>query len=190
MKTPVLESLFNKVVGLKACNFIKGRLQHRCFPVNNAKFLRTHFFTKHLQWLLLYLVWANIAPAYFLCNVVSALFGQHWQKQPFADVLKNNCFEKCLRFHFKTSVVEFLFNTVAGLKAHNFIKKKLRHRCFPLNTAKFLRTTFFTEHLWWLFLHCTGYCFVQSWPKQTKTKFCRLLFFKIIAVCFGPTLHK
>ena len=133
MKTPVLESLFNKVVGLKACNFIKGRLQHRCFPVNNAKFLRTHFFTKHLQWLLLYLVWATIATAYFLCNVVSAIFGQHCQKQPFADVLKNTCFEKCLRFYFKTSVVEFLFNTVAALKAHNFIKKKLRHRCFPLN---------------------------------------------------------
>ena len=34
MKAPVLESLFNKVV-MKACNFIKKRLQHRCLPVNN-----------------------------------------------------------------------------------------------------------------------------------------------------------
>ena len=25
----------------QACNFIKKRLQHRCFPVNSAKFLRT-----------------------------------------------------------------------------------------------------------------------------------------------------
>ena len=32
-KTPVLESLFNKVAGLRACIFIKKRLQHRCFPV-------------------------------------------------------------------------------------------------------------------------------------------------------------
>ena len=39
--TPVLESLFNKVASLKACNFIKKRLQHRCFPVNIARFLRT-----------------------------------------------------------------------------------------------------------------------------------------------------
>ena len=30
-KTPVLESLFNK--GLQACNFIKKRLQQKCFPV-------------------------------------------------------------------------------------------------------------------------------------------------------------
>ena len=30
------------------------------------------------------------------------------------------------------------------------LKKRLWHRCFPLNFAKFLRTSFFTEHLWWL----------------------------------------
>ena len=30
-KTPLLEPLFNKV---HACNFIKKRPQHRCFPVN------------------------------------------------------------------------------------------------------------------------------------------------------------
>ena len=34
---------FNKVVGLKAWNCIKKRLQHRCFPVKFAKFLRTRF---------------------------------------------------------------------------------------------------------------------------------------------------
>ena len=32
---------------------LKESLWHRCFPVNFAKFLRTPFFTKHLQWLLL-----------------------------------------------------------------------------------------------------------------------------------------
>ena len=31
---------------LQACNFIKNRLQHRCFPVNIAKFLRTPFFNR------------------------------------------------------------------------------------------------------------------------------------------------
>ena len=42
--------------GLKACNFIKKRLQHRCFPVKFAKFLRTLIFTEHLRWLLLILI--------------------------------------------------------------------------------------------------------------------------------------
>ena len=31
------------------CNFIKKRLQHKCFPV---KFLRAHFCTEQLLWLL------------------------------------------------------------------------------------------------------------------------------------------
>ena len=35
----MLDSLFNKVAGLQACNFIKRTLQHRYFLVNIAKFL-------------------------------------------------------------------------------------------------------------------------------------------------------
>ena len=42
-KMPVSESLFSKVASLEACNFIKKRLQHRCFPVNIAKFLRKFY---------------------------------------------------------------------------------------------------------------------------------------------------
>ena len=38
----MLESHFKNVAGLKTCNFIKNRPQHRCFPVNIAKFLRLH----------------------------------------------------------------------------------------------------------------------------------------------------
>ena len=37
---PVLESVFNKVAGLsslKACNFIKKRLKHRCLPVKSLR---------------------------------------------------------------------------------------------------------------------------------------------------------
>ena len=50
---PVLESLFNKSAGLQVCNFMKKRLQHRCFPVNIAKYLRTAFYIDYLWWLLL-----------------------------------------------------------------------------------------------------------------------------------------
>ena len=31
---------FNKNAGLQSCNFLKKRLQHRCFPMNIAKFVR------------------------------------------------------------------------------------------------------------------------------------------------------
>ena len=33
-----------------------------------------------------------------------------------------------------------------------FLKRRLWHRCFPLNFAKFLRTSSLTEHLRWLLL--------------------------------------
>ena len=32
------------------------------------------------------------------------------------------------------------------------LKKRLWHRCFPVNFEKFLRTPFIIEHLWWLLL--------------------------------------
>ena len=31
----MLGSVFNKVTGLNACNFIKKKLQYKCFPVKN-----------------------------------------------------------------------------------------------------------------------------------------------------------
>ena len=34
----------------------------------------------------------------------------------------------------------------------SLLKKRLWHRCFPVNFVKSLRTPFLTEHLWWLFL--------------------------------------
>ena len=43
----MLESLFHKVADLQACNFIKKRLQHRCFSV--AKFLQNTYFEEHLR---------------------------------------------------------------------------------------------------------------------------------------------
>ena len=34
----------------------------------------------------------------------------------------------------------------------NLLKKRLWHKCFPVNFEKFLRTPFFIEHLRWLLL--------------------------------------
>ena len=52
-KTPVFQSLFNKVAGLQACNFIKKRLQHSCFPAKFANFLRTPILKNICEQLLL-----------------------------------------------------------------------------------------------------------------------------------------
>ena len=46
------------VEGLQARYFIKKRLQHRCFPVNIAKFLRTPILKNICEWLLLIILWS------------------------------------------------------------------------------------------------------------------------------------
>ena len=45
------------------------------------------------------------------------------------------------------------FNEVAGLRPATLLKKRLLHRCFPVNFFKFLTIPFYTEHLWWLLLY-------------------------------------
>ena len=44
-------------------------------------------------------------------------------------------------------------NKAAALRPATLSKKRLRHRCYPVNLMKFLRTPFFTEHFRWLLLH-------------------------------------
>ena len=44
---------------------------------------------------------------------------------------------------------------VLGLRPITLLKKRLWHRCFPLNFAEFLRTHFVMEHFWWLLLNVT-----------------------------------
>ena len=51
-KTRVLGSLLKKVADLEARKSIKRIFQHRCFPLNIAKFLSTAFSIAHFWWLL------------------------------------------------------------------------------------------------------------------------------------------
>ena len=55
------------------------------------------------------------------------------------------------------------FNKVAGLSA-TLLKKRLWHRCFPVNFVKFLRAPFFKEHLY-------GGCFYTEEMPNGKLHF-------------------
>ena len=44
-------------------------------------------------------------------------------------------------------------NTCVRLTPGTLLKKRLCHRCFPVNFAKLLRTPFLKEHLRWLLLY-------------------------------------
>ena len=52
-------------------------------------------------------------------------------KKVFLEILQNSRESTCAR-------VSFL------------LKKRLCHKCFPVNFSKFVRTPFLMEHLWWL----------------------------------------
>ena len=49
-------------------------------------------------------------------------------------------------------MLESLFKKVAGLEARKSIKRRVQHKFFPMNSAKFLKTAFSIEHPWWLLL--------------------------------------
>ena len=82
------------------------------------------------------------------------------------EILKSNFFNKNLKNSRRdkrkaASDLEAVFHMCSVKKVfleilQNFFKKRLWHKCFPVNFAKFLRTPFSIEHLWWLFLktHC------------------------------------
>ena len=65
-------------------------------------------------------------------------------KKVFLEIWQNSQENICARVSF--------FNKVAGLRPTTLLKKRLWHRRFPVNYAKFLKISFFIEHLWWLLL--------------------------------------
>ena len=61
------------------------------------------------------------------------------------------------------------FNKVAGLRPETLLKKRLWHRCFPVNFAEFLRTPFIIKHVWWLLLHFAIYSHFFPNPRELPT---------------------
>ena len=68
-------------------------------------------------------------------------------KQPPEVLCKKGVLRNFAKFTGKHLCQSFFFNKVAGLRSATLLKKRLLYRCFPVNFAKFLRTTFLTEHL-------------------------------------------
>ena len=77
------------------------------------------------------------------------------QKQPLDVFCKESVLKNFAKFTGKHLCQSLFFNKVAGRPATLF-KKRLWHRSFRVNFAKFLRTHFFIEHLRWLLLVLNG----------------------------------
>ena len=59
-----------------------------------------------------------------------------------------------------------------------FLKEKLWHRCFHMNFAKFLRTPFLAEHLWWLLL--VKLTWSKSWRLLLRAAFLVFYFYLVL----------
>ena len=98
------------------------------------------------------------------------------------DVLKN-----LAKFTGKYLCHSLFFNKVADLSSVTLFKRRLWHRCIPVNFAKFLRTLIFIENLCRLLL--TTYCRIEIGLLQTtittsapKFKFCFIMTIEHLSV--------
>ena len=116
------------------------------------------------------------------------------QKRSPRSVLSKKCSEKFRKFYRKTPVPESFFNKVVGLKPATLLKKRLWHRCFPVNFVKFLRTPFFTEHRRWLLLKVAtgGWClvFVSLLNEVGGLKACNFIKKGLQHMCFTVNIAK
>ena len=74
------------------------------------------------------------------------------KKQPPEVFCKKNVLRNFAKFTGKHLCQSLFFNKIAGLRSATLLKKRLWHRYFPMNFAKFLTTPFIIEYLWWLLL--------------------------------------
>ena len=144
-------------------------LWHRWSPVNLLHIFRTPFYKNTsgglcmpyqgknvLQFSETFYSWIHFWPwSCWRILFLSYVTDSHrnfspFQKQSCRGVLWKKVFlenlAKCTGKHLCQCL---FFNKVAG-QACKFVKKRLWHRCFLVNFAKFFGTLFCIEHLWWL----------------------------------------
>ena len=159
------ESLFWWSCRPEAATLLIKRLWHRCFPVNFAKFPRTTFLQNTAGRLLLnqtslffwkISVWVIQLRSWGVLYLwtISTFYKRYTAN--IAEVKHLLAVNYCCKLSISGSPW-YRSSCSHMFQAWKFIKKKLQHRCFPVNIAKFFRTTFFKEHLRWLFL-CIYLC--------------------------------
>ena len=147
----MLQSLFNKVAGLKAWNFIKKRLQHRCFPVKFASFLGTPVFKKIYERLLL--LTAESARGVF--RTVSIMFHEtsckNSKRQSSQYAYLNHSYRVSHIKQKQTFQIWFIKKLFRKLKSYysfaNLLKENFDTGVFPVNFMKTQQGSLFAEYV-------------------------------------------
>ena len=91
---------------------------------------------------------------FLLCCFVAILnILRYLQKQSPEMFYKKDVLRNFAKFTGKYLCQSLFFIKSAVLRSANLWKKRLWHRCFPVNFAKFVRTPLFTKALQWLLFY-------------------------------------
>ena len=136
---------------MQAYNFIKKRLQHSCFPVKFARFLRTPFFAEHRRWLFQSIFHFKVF--YMKCFVAllvtinilfkSITFSINWHFSTWQSIFfKNFCYEQTfsnslLIFHLIfwlpfPNLLQFNFSRIMLISAYLY-RSDIPFSCFSNN---------------------------------------------------------
>ena len=77
-------------------------------------------------------------------------------------ILRKGVLGNSSKFSGKHKCQSLFFNKVAGLRPATLLKKRLWHRCFPVNFAKFLRTRFLQNTYGWVLLQKHSFCLLSQ----------------------------
>ena len=104
---------FAKFTGKHLC--LKTRLCYRCFPVNFAKFRRTHYLTEHLHWPLLNGWKKSVSWEEWKKNVRSQKWNWRWRRWKRRRIYKNSQRRCSIKKVFIKNYQYLQKNTCAGV---------------------------------------------------------------------------
>ena len=146
-------------------NFIEITLRHGCSPVNllhifKHLFPRTrlkgyfyHYLSVQYHVLLLHSLKLILKWFIHLEKPVTKPENVIYRSSRPEVFCKKGFVRNFTKFIGKHLCHSLFFNKCCRPRPATLLKKRLKHRCFPMNFVKFLTKPFFTEHLWWLLLH-------------------------------------
>ena len=105
---------------------------------------------------------------HIFCLHFQRIHHDYFFQRAFAEAVAQTC--SMIKVFLKISQ-----NSLENTCARVSLKNRLWHRCFPANFAKFLRTPFFTEHLW----KCTSTISLRKYKRVTCNLPVQLQFLKV-----------
>ena len=104
---------------------------------------------------------------------------QKSQKQPPEVFFKRWVLKTFVKFKWKYLCQSLFFNKVAGFGPATLLKKRLWHRCFPVNFAKFLETPFLLNNSGGYFCLLVQKLQVLGFDKLASLGTCKIKFTKM-----------